>query len=344
MTYHPNFSDPRVIKAAKKSLTFVELYTKETAIAWISVHELYKNFGNTSRPLGRWLKDKLLITRDSYYNSLTGQCKKYSKNAEGVKQVMAMIDQPDFKPEIKSELLQQLDTGHIVYEEKSDRLFNPLQYIPKRIRNDILANKGYRYHYDIKAAAPRLLYQRAQQINPNLKLVHLEEFINNRSDIRLKIAKDCEITELQAKTVINALLQGGVISSWRDNKIFQDLNYNYDAIIKLKNNATVMCLKEDIKSLWVALREELPVRYITDKTGKTRRCRVRGSDKSELYRSLEKQIGVVIRGLLKRHKIKALWIHDGWVCDEVIDPSVIVTEVRRKTHYLIELDWTIYEE
>lgn len=343
MAYTPNFNDSRVQTTATRALNFVELYTKSNDVSWISYKQLFKYFGNTHKPLGRWLLAKLLIVRDPYYNSLTGQCKKYSKNETGVGELKQLLNCPDFKPTIDEELDQQLVTGEIIYEEKSNRSFSPLQYIPRVIRNDILANRGYRYHYDIKAAAPRLLYQRAQQLNPDLKLQHLEEFINNRSDIRQQIAKECEITENQAKTVINALLQGGVISSWTSNKIFQDLNYNYDAIIKLKHNTTVMCLKQDIKSLWVSLREELPVRYITDKMGKTRRSRVSGSDKSELYRRLENEVGVVIRGLLKRHKVNALWIHDGWSCNKVIDPSVIVNEVRRKTGYLIELDWTIYE-
>jgi len=344
MAYTPNFNDSRVKATVTRALNFVELYTKTNEVSWITSTQLYKYFGNTSRPLGRWLADKLLVVRDPYYNGLTGVCKKYSKNIQGVFEIKQLLNCPNFKPTLDEELDQQLTTGNIVYEEKSNRSFSPLQYIPKVIRNAILANKGYRYHYDIKAAAPRLLYQLAQSLNPNLKLQHLEDYISNRSDIRQKIAKECEITEDQAKTVINALLQGGVISSWSSNKIFQDLNYNYDAIIKLKHNTTVMCLKEDIKSLWVSLRDELPVRYMTDKRGKTRKCRVSGSDKSELYRRLENQVGVVIRGLLKRHKIRALWIHDGWSCNKVIDPSVIVSEVRRKTDYLIELDWTIYEE
>jgi hypothetical protein len=342
--YKPNFKDSRVSNTATRALNFVELYTKANQVSWITTSQLYKHFGNTHRPLGKWLFNKLLVVRDPYYNGLTGQCKKYSKNVVGVAELKQLLNCPDFKPSIDAELDQQLVSGTIVYQEKSNRLFNPLQYIPKVIRNDILANRGYRYHYDIKAAAPRLLYQRAQQLSPNLKLHHLDEFINNRSEIRQQIAKQCEITEDQAKTVINALLQGGVISSWISNKIFQDLHYNYDAIIKLKNNTTVISLKQDIKSLWVVLREELPVRYITDKNGKTRKRRVSGSDKSELYRRLEKDIGVVIQRLLKKHSLRYLWIHDGWVCDEVIDPSVIVTEVRIKTDYLIELDWTIYEE
>jgi hypothetical protein len=343
IVYRPNFNDSRVKTTATRALNFVELYTKSNDICWITVSQLYKYFGNTHRPLGRWLADKLLVVRDPYYNGLTGQCKKYSKNVTGVFELKQLLNCPDFKPTIDAELDQQLITGDIIYEEKSNRSFSPLQYIPRVIRNDILANRGYRYHYDIKAAAPRLLYQRAQHLQSNLKLHHLEEFINNRTDIRQQIAKECEITENQAKTVINALLQGGVISSWTSNKIFQDLNYNYDAIIKLKNNTTVMCLKQDIKSLWVALREELPVRYMQDKSGKTRKSRVSGSDKSELYRRLENEVGVVIRGLLKKQRVNALWIHDGWSCDKLIDPSVIVTEVRRKTGYLIELDWTIYE-
>lgn len=344
MTYAPNFQDPRIQKAARRALTFVELYTKSNQVSWISSRELYRHFGNTTRPLGKWLKAQLLVTEDDYYNIATGQCKKYTKRTEGVKLVKELLNDPDFEPQLPQELVKQIQSGDFAYEEKSHRLFNPVQFIPKRLRNSILNNEGYRYHYDIVAAAPNLIKQRALQLNPDLKTPALDQYLANRTAIRHQLAKECEITENQVKTVVNALLQGGVISSWTTNKIFQELNYNYDSVKKLNNNEFISELKQDIRRIWQSLRSEFSVRYLTDKSGRTRRARLSGREKSDLYRELELSVGVVIRRYLKKNNCKFLWIHDGWACNQVIDPAMIVSEVRRQTGFVIELDWTIYED
>lgn len=342
--YSPNFNDTRVLATIKRALNFVELYTKENQVAPISSTQLYKNFGNTSRPLGNWLMENLLVVRDKYYNFNTGVCKKYSKNSAGVARVKALAGLTNTPMEIPVAIEQQMTTGDFDYTLKSNRLFTTAQYIPKRVRNQALNKHGYKYHYDISAAAPRLLIQRAKQINPNVEFLALENYVDNRTQVRQQLSVECEISEDKIKTVINSILQGGVISSWPSNKTFCDLNYDYDAVFKLNNNPTMISLKADIKSLWKSLSSEFSVRYITDKNGKQRKKKLSGSDKSGYYRQLELEVGDVIRRLLKKNKVRALWIHDGWVCDKAIDPSLIVTEVRRQTGFVLELDWTIYEE
>lgn len=344
MTYSPKFNDPRIVRAAKKALTFVELYTKSTAVDWISSKELYKHFGNTTRPLGRWLKTQLLETRDHYFNPLTGACKKYSKRPEGVKLIKQLINDPNFAPEIKPEIIDQINSGVFDYTEKSNRLFTAAQFIPRRIRDQKLNNAGYKYHYDIEAAAPRMLYQTAQRKNPDLKLVHLEHYIENRSQVRDDISKNCGITKDQAKTVINAVLQGSYISKYRHSKLFMALNQDYGAVSRLQNDITTQNLVKDIKVLWSTLKCEFPVRYLTDKNGKTRSVRIDSKQKSGYYRDLEQQVGKIIRKILNKESLRYLWIHDGWRCDKVIDPALIESEVRRKTGLVIKLECTIYED
>ena len=342
--YSPNFNDSRVINTTQKALNFVELYTKTTQKKWISSRELYKHFGNTSRQPGRWLKDKLLIVADRYYNPETGVCMKYYKNTKGIQQVRELAGLTDYIPQISDTLEEQLDSGNFEYTEKSDRLYNPLQFIPRPIRSTLLANKGYRYHYDIEAAAQTLLIQRAQKSNPKLSLANLKHYTENRTLVRQSIAKDCEISEQQVKFVITAILQGGVISRWQGNKIFQELNYNCDAIIRLNNNQQVAAIKQDISQMWKALKSEFSVRMITDKNGKTRKKSLSGRDKSGLYRVLEKEVGDVVRKFLKKNKVKSLWIHDGWSCNKFVNPLDVELEVRRQTGYCVRLECNIYED
>lgn len=337
----PNFNDPRVLARVKKSLRFVEQYIKAGEIRQLSSTLLYKHFGNTSRPLNKWLKEMLLTETDPYYNSLTKVCKKYTRNADGFKKVQALVN-CDY--EVPPELEEQFETGNFVYENKSNRDFTPAQFIPKRIRIPLAAKHGMKYQYDIQAAAPRLLLQKAKQLNPSLVCPELQNYINNRSLVRKQLADECEISPEKVKLVINAILQGGKISSWTQNKIFAQLNFNYDSVKKLNNNPTIISLKADIKSMWDSLRGEFPQVMITDKNGKQLRKRLTSKQKSQLYRDLEEEVGFPIKKLLKKNKIKYLWLHDGWQCDQVIDPNLIVNEVRRQTGLVLELEWTIYED
>jgi|LauGreDrversion4_1035100.scaffolds.fasta_scaffold01796_3 hypothetical protein len=342
--YTPKFSDPRVLATTKRALSFVALYTKDLQKVWISRNELYRHFGNTSRPLGKYLKEHLLIEADSYYNAQTGTCKKYTKNSPGILLVEQAAGLANHMPKLTDLQEQQLETGDFDYLEKSDRLYNNLQYIPKQVRGSLMANKGYRYHYDIEAAASNLLVQKARKLAPDLALPDLDAYNLNRTAIRDQIAVNCAITNSQVKLVINGVLQGGVVTCWQGGKIFQSLNYSYNAITNLKHDPVFQGIQTDIRSLWKVLKEEFPKRYVTNKNGVLISQRLSSKEKSQLYRELENQVGDVIRKLLRKRKIKCLWIHDGWCSDGFIDPLDVELEVRRATGYSIKLEWNKYED
>ena len=342
--YQPNFNDPRILARVKRALTTVAQYTKSGQKSWISSKELYKHFGNTSRQPGKYLKDMLLTVADPYYNPITGICKKYIRNEDGIREVQRLAGIDPMGYQLTPELEQQLDSGDFEYNEKSDRLYNPIQYIPKQVRGSIMANKGFEYHYDIEAAAPNLLVQRAKKLNPDLSLPNLEYYNNNRSQVRDAISANTGITPAQVKSVINGVLQGGVVSCWQGGKIFQALDYSYNSITNLKHDPVFQGIQSDIRSLWQTLKEEFPKRYLTDKNGNTRSQRLSSKQKSELYRLLENEVGGVIRRLLRKRKIKCLWIHDGWCCNKFIDPLDVELEVRRVTGYSVKLEWNKYKD
>lgn len=341
MSYQPNPNNKAFIRRANLALEFVDKYVKNTP-NWLSTRWIHHkdNFGAQANPLSQWLRAKLLICVDEYYNFETGKCKRYIKNSAGYKEVTDLLN-GNIKSSITSEQQQQLDTGDFDYDTKSNRDYTWAQYIPKHKRNKLLNNNGYKYHYDIEAAAPTLLLQRAQAKNPNFLASNLEYYINNRSEMRQKIAVACHITEHQVKDIINSILQGGVISPYYLNKTFTDiLMSNYASVHLLNTNKDIIALKQDIKSLWGILRDEMPVRYYPS----GRKMKVSPRDKSDVYRSLETEVGKSVRRYLKKKSVRYLWIHDGWSCDDVVDPHEIVREVRKQTGYAIKLDWTIYED
>lgn len=352
MTYTPNFSDPRVIRACTKAVEWINQYLSVNNNQWLSTREIQRYLGSQTRPLGKYLKYKLLICTNSYYDPSAGKCKEYRLNANGYNEICSLINHiPKFQ--ITQELQQQLATGDFEYTTKSNRDFNPIQYLPKQCRRSVLENHGYRYHYDIEAAAPTLLLQSAQRhqqqkyINGKIRnlneFFNLEKYINNRSEIRKQIANEASTTESVVKLVINAILQGGKLSRSSHSSILRDLNWDYDLVIRLQNSNTLSEIRNDIKSLWDVLRDQFPVRYQIDSLGRSRRVSLRGTDKSGYYRSLEEQVGVVIRRYLKRDKNKHLWIHDGWSCEKIVDTARLISEVRQQTGFVIKLDQEIFE-
>lgn len=340
--YQPNFTDPRIQARALKCLNFVELYMRNT-VKWIARNEMYRHFGDTSRPLGQFLRNLVLITVDDYYNYQTGQCKRYRKNQQGVDQLKTFLGVTAFEPTLAQNLTQQIESGEFEYETKSHREFNPVQFINRQRRGSILANHGYRNNYDIVAAAPTLLLQRAQQLDPDFQAPALAQYIRMRTHTREQIAQECGITAGDVKSIVNAMLHGAYISRNSYSQILQDLNYNYAAIGRLQVNQSVRELQTDIRELWKRLKVLFPDRYRTNCRGHAVRVRLNGRDKSGLYRTLESEVGQVIRRYLKRHSVRLLWIHDGWCSDKVVDTVELCAEVRRQTGFVIELEWTVYE-
>ncbi len=343
MTYQPRFTDPRIQARVRRTLNFVELYLRPNRVNWVASSELYRIFGNTSREPGRYLKQAMLTVADPYYNQHTRACIRYRLNTEGVLKIKQLAGLAEFVPDVELVVLDQLATGEFEYETKSNRLFNPIQFYNREVRGRLLNNHGYRYNYDIEAAAPTLLLQQAQRRNPDFVAAALQQYIANRSLARQQIARACEITEDQVKFVINAVLQGAPVSCFRDSRIFNELNCNYDAVRRLQNNTALKEMQKDIRLMWQILKQDFPVRMTTDRLGRTRSAKLSGRDKSGYYRQLESEVGRVIRRHLKRNSVRCLWLHDGWCCDRVVDTPALITEVRQQTGFVIQLDKGVYE-
>lgn len=90
-TYHPNFTDPRVIKRVKTALRFVESVTKVNEETHISSTAITKYIGMQSNTLSSYLKEVLLLCINDHYSKDAGITKTYIKNWSGVKYLMAAI-------------------------------------------------------------------------------------------------------------------------------------------------------------------------------------------------------------------------------------------------------------
>ena len=335
MTYIPNPKNKAFIRRANLAIRFVDRYVSSTPKPLAqSFIEDAKHFGSHRNELSSWLKAELLDCVDSHFNYQTGKCKKYVINKAGYQRVVDLLN-GNVTTLLSPDEQQQLTTGDFSYQDKSERSYTWLQCYPRPKRNSILNNNGYRYHYDIEAAAPTLLLQQALRLNPQLKVPNLEYYVGNRDIIRRRIAQACHISEEQVKNTINSILQGGIVSTWDTNKTFNEiLLRNYRAVYLLNTNTDIIAIKQDIIRLWKSLKGDI--------TGTPKR--LRGTHKAKYYRELEHLVGKTIKRLLKKHSVRWLWIHDGWACDKAVDPNEIVRAVKRATGFDIKLDWTKYED
>lgn len=343
MSYIPNFGDPRIQKRITAAITAVERCVKPHQVYSIAQSQRRAWFGTLSNPLSHWLDLHLLETANPHWNMATGQCIKYrlrEQNLHKLKQELGITSTYTPTPEV----LTQIVTGDFEYKLKSDRWFTSAQFIPSKIRGPLLANAGYRYAYDIEAAAPTMLLQRAQQCQPGFIAPSLQAYIDDRTASRTQIATEASCTTDQIKAVMNSLLQGSIISSWSNNKLFCALNYDYALIDRLKQSQSLIAIRFDIKRLWQCLRDEFPREPMIYNNGSMRTRRLSAKQKSAYYRQFENEVARVIQKSLRKQKTRFLWVHDGWQCDQAIDPVALIQQVKRQTGFVIKLDWAVYED
>lgn len=333
MTYTPNFSDPRVHRCTQRALTWAETYIKPTQARWLSSREIQRHLGSLARPLGKYLKEQLLICEDPYYNMNTGRCKSYRLNDQGFRY---LCDQIAHKPkfQITTENLTELQTGEFAYDEKGHREYHPLQNLPKRIKQPLLSYNGYRYEYDIQCCAQTLILQQARQQGYDKPTPCLDQYISDRSSVRQNLSKRLNLDEVTVKKILTAILNGGSISVWHTNMIFSYVNYNRIMIDHLRGDSFIQGYQKEVRDLWGQIRKSKSLR---------KGERFNAKMKSEVYRELEESVRVVIKRHLKKNKIKAFIEHDGWSSNKPVDIERLCWEVKQQTGFVIALDWTIHE-
>jgi hypothetical protein len=334
MTYAPNFQNPQVYRRIAKSLDWCNTYLSQNKKHWLSYNEIEKQFGSLHRPLGKHLKNSLLICVNPYYSNLTESvCKTYKLNLDGYHTLCNLIDyEPKFQP--APELLETLDTGEFEYKTIGHRLYHPLQNLPKRIKRPLLASKGYRHEYDIECCAQTLLLQHAQRLGFSKPTPALDRYISDRTSVRNEIKTRTGLDSKTVKQILTALLNGSNLSCWHTNTIFAYVNYNREMIAFLKEDPYITEYITDVRSMWSEIRKHQSLRY---------KERFNAKMKSEMYRVLEESVRVVIQRYLKKTKNRAFVEHDGWSCQTAVDIERLCYEVKRQTGFVIKLDWTIHE-
>lgn len=333
MTYQPNFQDPRIQRTASRALAWSRSYVKPNQDQWLSCREIQRHFGSLSRPLGRYLRDQLLIVQDSYFNIQTGRCKTYRLNSKGWQTLAAQVG---YQTEVKvtARTIEELTSGTFAYASINHREYNPLQNFTKQVKRPLLAQHGYRNEYDIQCAAQTLVLQYARQLGFDQPTPCLDQYIQNRSQVRKNLSEQLGLDTETIKRILTAILNGASISQWHTNTIFGYVNYNRLMIEHLRGNAWIQGYQQEVRSMWLEIRRHRDI---------PKGVRFNPKMKSEIYRFLEDSVRFHVKKFLKKHKHRAFIEHDGWTSDTAIDIDRLCEEVRRQTGFVIRLDWTVYE-
>jgi predicted transcriptional regulator len=341
--YQPNFNDARCRTTALRIIKWLETRVGAEANQHLQSNILRspQAFGDSA--LGRYLRNYLLVKTNPAFQpgKFSQQYRIDQVRLDKLRLLVGLESRPLEFNRINCRFEQQqtaLDTGVFEYNEQGGRAYNGLQNISKEIKQQEFALRGYDYDYDIECCAPTLFLQRAGQIKPNMRqLDYIDFYLTNKTQVRDELCIKYNLSGRQIKQVINGLFQGGVLNTYRDNKIFGYLNHNTYKMTAFKQDLFVKSLQADIKYMWKILRDDVKL------TLKTNIKRLNGNYKSQYYKILEGQVMRPIWKYLKKNKVKHFREHDGFRSSEFVVPYDLEQIVKTSTGYQVKFVWTKIE-
>ena len=331
----PNFNDPRNRRRAESALVFLEQWLKQPN-QMISQATLNQHFGQQQNATSQWLRHQLLIVENEHwqFNSTSNFCKRYSANWPRANQLRRELEIDVNRSVILAAetKIREILSKPVEYEEKSDRLWHPIQFFKKSVRNPILAQEGYRHDYDIRACSAHVLLQLAEQQGYRGSLDHLREYVRDRREIRQQLSNCLGLDLDQTKTLLTSVMLGSVVTTHYNSSIMSLVKYNKQKIWAIRENTWFMGYDREVRKVWRSIRRRDP-----DARGK-----ISAGYKSAVYRREERRIGQVIEQYLKKTKNKYQWFHDGWMSQQGVNLLELQDRIRQKTGYCLEFEYCEY--
>jgi hypothetical protein len=250
-----------------------------------------------------------------------------------VSQVGIMLDRKLINNWCVHEYGEELRSMNFNYKDKSNRLWHPIQNIKKENKKLILAEMGLGNHYDIEACAPNLIKQYAEHTGMDEPLTALNEYLNDKSNVRTRISEQLEVPTQITKVIINALFCGARIGNNPDFAISQLLNHDSARITWLKEDPYIMQLRADIKTCWDYIEPHLPKSYITTSNGIKRKAPLTSKRKWNLYFEQERKVLNQVKTYLQLTNNRCFLEHDGFVTEHSIDLNDLQDFINQTTDY-----------
>ena len=242
----------------------------------------------------------------------------------------------------KREYGEELATLTFNYDDKSGRLWHPIQSIRREYKKHILAEAGLKYQYDIECCAPTLILQHAQKCGMDEYLFAINQYLKNKTELRQQLAELADIPETTAKIIINALFCGARLGNNPEFALSRLLGNDQSRIMALQQSDFINQLKADIKQCWTAIEPTMTLIYKTNAdTGKMRKVPLSSKHKWNRYFDLERS---VLDSVIKYMSItdnKMFAEHDGWTSMSEIDVDALTDYVREHTGYAIRLSVSV---
>jgi hypothetical protein len=261
-------------KIAKRTIEFATpfLVYKEDYPAFISSTSFKAQIGKVdSDDFQMWLKRNLFIVVDSTYAPGV-KCKGYVINRDFFSELVQLtspnskmtlddIIERGLATQFKAEL-----TGKKSWEYKESdngRKHNNAILAPRNIKASLF--KDYN-NYDISSAAPTILFQLFHRIFAELgteynrfnELSAIKEYIENKDEVRARIANDYSLDLNVVKKIINALFNKAPFSKWDKTTIFKKyLESDYDKMNLLQKDDYIRHLRRDIRRMWMLVNSTM---------------------------------------------------------------------------------------
>jgi hypothetical protein len=309
-----------------------------------STRYIDKYFGQQTTDISKYLRKTLLICTDEFvrFNCSNPKCKEYRLNVEGVRSLRDTLKTNNihYYPIVydlaQADHKKELESGNFKYNDKSNRLWHPLQRYRKQYRTKILADADYTHDYDIECCAPTLIHQYAQKCGMDEYLFALRKYLSDRTIIRNELANELELDSDASKEIINALFAGAILSKNKHSDIYRILNGDIARIEFLKQHEFLTELREDIKTCWAYITPHLSRRR---NSSTNRLIKVTSKQKWNVYFELERCVLNSVRTYLDQKSNRCFLIHDGWTCEREVDRDELGDYVRTHTGYEIKFDY-----
>jgi hypothetical protein len=254
-------------------------------------------------------------------------------------ETMVEITKRDYKEDFDALLF-----GKLKYSTSHYRMWNKLQNIRKTAKIQTLASMGLNDNYDIQCAAPTLLTQYAQELysekfpDKTVDFPAIENYIQNRTEIRKQVSKDTNIDLDTTKRLITMIFSGGKIGCSPHFKSFEMVGYDSVRMVAFSKHPEIVKIKNEVSSMWKIISPTMKRSYTTDKNGKKRKLSVTAREKWDIYFRLESEVlkacnDFLMVDLKNVRSIKVLLEHDGFTTSQEINLPALEEYVTTNTGY-----------
>jgi hypothetical protein len=302
----------------------------------------------------RYLREQLQRTTSLTYSEWCKQCSSKEDNSHPntspcslhlQQEPLNHFDQLVVDEWCKREFGQELNQLTFTYEDKSGRLWHPIQNVRRAQKTKLLSNAGLKHQYDISSCAPTLILQHAQALGMDEYLFAINRYIKDKDTCRQQLAELADIPVKTAKVLVNALFCGARLGNSTQFALSALLNHDAARIMVLQEDEFVNELKSDIKKCWTAIEKTMPQTYaLCESTGKQRKKPINSKQKWNKYFELERRVLDTVVAYLNATENKHFCEHDGWTCERAVDVDELGEYVRERTGFNISLNYESEED